>query len=224
MIRTRILTKQNVIRYLFLAAGIVLMALAGLFFSCSGIGMDPLSVLDGGVSAVLRVRLGRAALLVGAVILLLLLFWDRKRIGAGTVAVVVGIGPLLNLFLEFFSYSPTTWIARCLSSLSGVVSFGLGMAFYLHADLGCGPVDALMLHFSERTPISLRTFKVLFDILCVITGGILGGTFGPGTILAAFLTGPSMCAVMKLLGDADNTPKQKKEGPPNETSLSDRTG
>ena len=224
MKRNKLLTKQTIIRYMFLAAGIVLMALAGLFFSCSEIGMDPLSVFYSGVSAVLRIRLGSAALLVGAAILLILFFWDRKRIGVGTVAVVVGIGPLLNLFLEFFSYSPSSWIGKGLSSLAGVAAFGLGMAFYLHADLGCGPVDALMLHFSERTPISLRMFKILFDILCVVIGGILGGTFGLGTIIAAFLTGPSMCAVMKLLGDADDTPKRKRGNSSNEASLSDRTG
>ncbi len=208
---------QTVVRYLFLAAGIVLMALAGLFFSCSAIGMDPLSVFYSGVSAVLHIRLGSAAFLVGCVILLILLFWDRAKIGIGTVAVVLGIGPLLNLFLRFFSYTPSGWVGKGASSLAGVAAFGLGMAFYLHADLGCGPVDALMLHFSERSPVPLRTFKVLFDILCVIIGALLGGIFGIGTILAALLTGPAMCAVMKLLDCAEASQR-------NEVSVSHEAG
>ena len=217
-------TKQRIIRYLFLAAGIVLLALAGFFFFCSGIGMDPLSVLYTGVSEVLHIRLGTTEILVGAAVLVFLFFLDRKRIGVGTVAVVAGIGPLLNLFLEFFSYAPSGWIGKGVSSLAGVAAYGLGMAFYLHADLGCGPVDALMLHFSERVPISLRAFKILFDILCVIIGGILGGTFGIGTITAALLSGPAMCAVMKLLGDADDSSKRKRGSSSNETSLSNRAG
>ena len=216
------LTKQRIIRYLFLVGGIVLLALAGFLFFCSGIGMDPLSVLYTGISEVLHIRLGTTEILAGAAILVFLFFFDRKRIGIGTVAVVAGIGPLLNLFLEFFFYAQSGWAGKGVSSLAGVAAYGLGMAFYLHADLGCGPVDALMFHFSERTPISLRTFKILFDVLCVATGGLLGGSLGLGTILAAFLSGPAMCAVMKLLGDTDGSSKQKKGASSHETGVSDR--
>lgn len=216
--------KSKTARYLFLIAGIVLLALAGLFFSCSGIGMDPLSVLYSGVAKVLHIRLGTAEILMGGGILAFLFFFDRRRIGIGTVAVVAGIGPLLNLFLEFFSYISSGWIGKTASSLAGIAAYGLGMAFYLHADLGCGPVDAVMLHFSERTPISLRAFKILFDVLCVATGGLLGGSLGLGTILAALLAGPAMCAVMKLLGDTDGSSKQKKGASSHETGVSDRIG
>ena len=74
-----------------------------------------------------------------------------------------------------------------------------------------------MLHFSERSPVPLRTFKVLFDILCVIIGALLGGIFGIGTILAALLTGPAMCAVMKLLDCAEASQR-------NEVSVSHEAG
>ncbi|HIT08692.1 MAG TPA: hypothetical protein IAB55_06370, partial [Candidatus Merdivicinus faecavium] len=99
-------------RGVFLAAGIVFMALAGALFSCSGIGMDPLSVLYGGIASVLRIRLGTSALLTGAVVLALLIFRDRKRIGAGTVAVALAIGPLLNLFLDLLPLRPAGWPAQ----------------------------------------------------------------------------------------------------------------
>ncbi len=198
-----------VIRFGFLLAGIILLALAGLFFFCSGIGMDPISVLYSGVAALLGVRLGTADVLIGAVMLTLIFFLDKKRIGIGTVAVVVGIGPLINLFLEYFSYGPQGWIGRIGSTLAGIVSFGLGMACYLHADLGCGPVDAVMLYASERTPVTLRTFKIMFDVACVLVGWAMGGALGLGTILAALLSGPCMTAFMNLLGDGKKPGKER---------------
>lgn len=197
-------------RGIFLAAGIVFMALAGALFSCSGIGMDPLSVLYSGIAAVLHIRLGTSALLTGAVILVLLIFRDRKRIGAGTVAVALAIGPLLNLFLDFLSIRPAGWVSQAAVSLMGAVAYSIGMGLYLYADLGCGPVDALMMHFLERTSIRLRAFKILFDIACVVIGWAMGGSVGAGTLIAAFLTGPMMCAVMKGL-DSFQRLFQRKE-------------
>ena len=224
MKRKDVLSRQMLSRYLFLVSGVVMFSLAGLLFYRSSIGMDPLSVLYTGVSEVLHIRLGTTEILVGAVVLLALLFLDRKRIGLGTVAVVAGIGPLLNLFLDLFAYTPSGWIGKILFSLAGVVVYGFAMAFYLHSDLGCGPVDGLMLYLSERAPVSLRTFKILFDVLCVIIGGLLGGSLGVGTVMAALLSGPAMCAVMKLLGDEEGSAKAKKGDAPHETGLSDRAG
>lgn len=195
----KVTIKNKAVRYLFLALGIVLLALGGLFFFCSGIGMDPLSVLDSGVAAALNIRLGTAALLISVVVLALLLFLCRQRIGIGTVAVSLGIGPLLNLFLAHCSYTPSGWAGKVGSSLAGVAAYGFGMAFYLHADLGSGPVDAMMLWLSEKTPLSLSIFKILFDALCVAAGWLLGGAVGWGTLIAVLLSGPAMCAAGKGL-------------------------
>ena len=75
------------------------MAAAGWLFFCSGLGMDPLSVFCSGLAALLGVKLGTGFLIVNAVVLLVLIFWDRKKIGLGTVAVAAGVGPIINAFL-----------------------------------------------------------------------------------------------------------------------------
>lgn len=203
--------KRKAARYALLALGIFLLALGGLFFSCSGIGMDPLSVFYSGVAATLKVRLGTAALLVSVVVLAFLLVFCRKRIGVGTLAVSLGLGPLLNLLLACFSYTPSGWIGRGISSLAGVAAYGFGMAFYLHADLGGGPVDAMMLWLSEKTPLSLSVFKILFDAFCVAAGWFLGGTVGVGTVIAVLLSGPVMCAVQRGMARIPGFPKWEKE-------------
>lgn len=203
-------SKSMLGKYGFLALGVFFLSLGGMFFSCSGIGMDPLSVFYSGVANVLHVRLGTGTLIVGVVLLAILLFWDRKRIGIGTVAVVAFIGPLINVLLDVFGYTAQGWAIKLISCGAGILSYGIGMACYLHSDLGCGPVDALMLHFEEKAPISLTLFKVGFDVLCVVLGALLGGVFGVGTVLAAFLSGPAMSAILRLLGDDPDADKKQK--------------
>ena len=66
-----------------------------------------------------------------------------------------------------------------------------------------------MLWLQEHTPLALRWFKVGFDIFCVIAGALMGGAFGIGTVSAAFLSGPAMCVVLKLMGrDPEGGQKQ----------------
>lgn len=215
--------KREVIRYVLLALGIFLLTLGGLFFSCSGIGMDPLSVFYSGVAAALKIRLGTAALLVSIVVLICVWIFCRKRIGIGTIAVSLGIGPLLNLLLEYFSYAPSGWIGRGISSLAGVTAYGFGAAFYLYANLGSGPVDAMMLWLSEKTPLSLSLFKILFDAFCVATGWFLGGIAGAGTLIAVLLSGPIMCAVQKGMRNIPGFPNWEEEVS-HEASVSHRAG
>lgn len=204
-------TKELIFRYIYLILGILFFSAAGLFLFCSHLGMDPLSVFYSGVCTIFHIQLGTAALIVGIVVLILLLFLDRSRISVGTVAVALGIGPLINLLLYYFSYNPTGWFDSGLSTLAGLVGYSLGMTFYLHANLGCGPVDALMLFFCDKCPIDLKWFKVLFDMASVVIGWVMGGVFGVGTLIVACLSGPLMCAFMKILDKFSSiAPKKEK--------------
>ena len=47
-------------RLALLLGGVALLSLGGAFFSCSGLGMDPLSVLYSGIAALTKLKLGTA--------------------------------------------------------------------------------------------------------------------------------------------------------------------
>lgn len=198
-------------RSLLLVLGIAVLAMGDLFFSCSGIGMDPVLVFYSGVADTLKIRLGTATLLVSVLLLVILSFLCRSKIGIGTAAVSLGLGPLVNVYLEFFSYSPTGWFGKILSILLAVLSYGLGMALYLHADLGSGPVDILMLFLLEKTRLPLPVFKVLFDAFFAAAGWLLGGALGVGTILAVLLSGPAIGLFQKGVRRLFPLSKQQKE-------------
>ena len=195
------------------------MAAAGWLFFCSGLGMDPLSVFCSGLAALLGVKLGTGFLIVNAVVLLVLIFWDRKKIGLGTVAVAAGVGPIINAFLEFIPFEPASLPIKIAASLGAIVAAAVGVALYLEADFGCGPTDAVMLCLNQRTPLSLRFSKILLDVICTAAGWVMGGAVGIGTLAAALLTGPILAAVRKGLNLVFCEGRR-----PDETNLSDRPG
>ena len=61
-------------RLALLLGGVALLSLGGAFFSCSGLGMDPLSVLYSGIAALTKLKLGTALFAANAVFLILLFF------------------------------------------------------------------------------------------------------------------------------------------------------
>ncbi len=198
-------------RFGFLTLGIAALGMGDLFFSCSGMGMDPVLVFYSGVAAVLRIRLGSATLLISVLLLTVLLFLCRSRIGIGTAAVSLGLGPLVNLYLEFFSFSPSGWPGKILSALLAVLFYGLGMALYLHADLGEGPIDILLLFLLEKTSLPLPLFKVFFDAFFLAAGWLLGGAVGIGTIMAVLLSGPAIGMFQKGIERLSPLSKWQKE-------------
>ena len=69
----------------------------------------------------------------------------------------------------------------------GLVGFASGM--YIGANLGPGPRDGLMTGIARRGP-SIRLTRTIIEVSVLVMGWLLGGTFGIGTILFAFLVGP----------------------------------
>jgi uncharacterized protein len=74
--------------------------------------------------------------------------------------------------------------------LVGIWLIGPGSAFYIGADLGAGPRDTLMLVGSQRTGVRVGIVRGVLELCALAVGIALGGTFGVGTILFAFLVGP----------------------------------
>ena len=67
-----------------------------------------------------------------------------------------------------------------------------GIATYIKADLGVGAIDLISEIISRKTKVQYRLVRVIGDTAFVVIGYILRGTVGVGTVVAAFLTGPTV--------------------------------
>jgi uncharacterized membrane protein YczE len=76
---------------------------------------------------------------------------------------------------------------------------GLGGGIYLIANLGPGPRDGLMTGLQQLTNLPIAWVRSGIEISVVIIGWYLGGTVGLGTMLFAFLIGPSVAGSLYFL-------------------------
>ena len=58
--------------------------------------------------------------------------------------------------------------------------------------LGVGAIDLISEIISQKSHIQYRIVRIVGDISFVVIGYFLGGVVGVGTLVAAFLTGPTV--------------------------------
>lgn len=178
------------IRLLRLVIGLTLFGIGCAVLVQAGIGLDPWTVLAEGLALQTGVGIGWIVVITGA---LVLVAWIplRQKPGIGTIANILIVGTVMQGALAV--------IPPVGDYLWGVVVFLLGIALvaaasgiYLGADLGPGPRDGLMtgLHARFGWPIWVCRFTVEGSVL--VTGWLLGGTVGLGTVLFAVLIGPGV--------------------------------
>ena len=187
------------------------MMLIGILFICicvgcyrlSGFGVDAFTCMNLGVSAFVGMSFGTWQLIVNAVILVIVFFTVRKCIGAGTIVNMVCVGYGADLIcwltLDVFQIEMTLPL-RIAALLAGCVFAGLGVAFYMVAEMGIAPYDsvALIIEKATKKKIRFQYARVISDVTCVvigvvfclIAGGSLWMIVGIGTLCNAFFNGP----------------------------------
>lgn len=86
----------------------------------------------------------------------------------------------------------TNLIVKLIFVAIGLTIMAFGIATYIRADLGVGAIDLISEIISEKAKLQYRVVRVVGDISFVVIGFLLGGTFGIGTLVAAFMTGPTV--------------------------------
>lgn len=171
-----------------LYAGLALYGASSALLVRSGLGLEPWNVLHQGLSERTGLSMGVVLTVTGAVVLLL---WIplRQRPGLGTVSNVLVIGAAMDATLTVLpdAHAP---VVRVLLMVSGIVLNGAATGLYIAARFGSGPRDGLMTGLHQRTGVSIRLVRTAIEITVVVTGFLLGGTVGVGTVLYAVAIGP----------------------------------
>lgn len=171
-----------------LLVGLVLFGVGCAVMIDAGIGLDPWTVFSQGVSNLTGVGIGWIVNLTGFAVLLL---WIplRQRPGIGTVANILVVGTSLQLALPLLG-TPENWFVRVAMFLAGTVLVGVSSGIYIGARLGPGPRDGLMTGLNQRFGWPIWASRLGVEASVLLTGWLLGGTVGLGTVLFAVLIGP----------------------------------
>jgi uncharacterized membrane protein YczE len=174
-------------RLVQLYAGLVLFGVSSSMLLLAGLGVDPWDVFHQGLSRQLGLGVGTWAIIVGAAVLLL---WIplRQRPGFGTLSNVLVVGLVIDLMLDFVP--PVHVLAlQIVVMLGGVVLNGIATGAYIGAGLGPGPRDGLMTGLAARGH-SIRIVRTSIELTVLLTGWLLGGAVGVGTVVYALAIGP----------------------------------
>jgi len=170
-----------------LFAGLVLYGISDAMLLLAGLGVDPWDVFHQGLSRRFGLGVGTWAIIVGVFVLLL---WIplRQRPGFGTLCNVLVVGTVIDIVLA--ALHPVHGLPAQLGVMSaGVILNGIATGAYIGAGLGPGPRDGLMTGLAARGH-SIRVVRTMIEITVLITGWVLGGTVGLGTVVYALGIGP----------------------------------
>ncbi len=190
--------KVVLIRVAIMMVGLAIAHLGVTLFLLTDLGSDPFNVLIQGlfrtVSKVLPfLTHGRVHIAVSLLIMLVLLVVDKSYIKIGTILCMVFGGPIIDLFsliLTPLAIDEKGYLIRIPVLALGCVILAYGMTIVIKSEAGTGPNDLVAVVISDKSHKSFGLIRVLVDFSFVIIGFILGGTFGIGTIICAFLVGP----------------------------------
>jgi uncharacterized membrane protein YczE len=184
-------------RLIQLYAGLALYGVSMALIIRSTLGNMPWDVLHQGVAQRLGWSIGTVSIVVGA---LVLLCWIplRQRPGLGTVSNVVVIGLAVDTALALVP-APESLALRVGLLAAGVLLNAVATAAYIGVHLGPGPRDGLMTGLVGRTGRSVRLVRTSIEVAVVVTGWLLGGTLGLGTVVYAVAIGPLVQVLLPRL-------------------------
>src|ERR1700757_5533824 len=168
------------VRLVQLYAGLLLYGFSSSLLVLAGLGLDPWDVFHQGLSRTFGLAIGTWAIIVGVVVLLL---WIplHQRPGVGTVSNVVLVGLTMNVVLGHV-HPPHMLGVRIACLLVGVLLNGIATGAYIGAGFGPGPRDGLMTGLAARGH-SIRVVRWGLELAVLVTGYLLGGTVGVGTLV-----------------------------------------
>ncbi|MEW5939724.1 MAG: hypothetical protein AB1750_08700 [Chloroflexota bacterium] len=184
--------------FLRIEFGFFLFGLAITLMIRGNLGTSAWAVLEVALSNIFHVTVGTMTVINGFLVLSGALIL-RERIGWGTLANILSIGPWEDFWLARIPSVTNNLPLQIGMLLTAILLMGLASAVYISVDAGAGPRDSLMLAIHRVTGVSIRVARACIEVTVVTVGWLLGGPAGIGTLVFAALVGPSVQAGFKLL-------------------------
>ena len=192
--------KEIMIRIVILFIGLAIAHLGVTLFLLADLGADPFNVLVQGIFRTLSSFLdfpllthGNTHVVICFIIIIALLFIDRSYIKIGTILCMIFGGPIIDFFTAILSgplAGMDSLVTKIIINGLGCVILAFGMTIVIKSDAGTGPNDLVSIVLADKLKKNFGMIRIIVDVSFVVIGFILGGSFGIGTLICAFLVGP----------------------------------
>ena len=182
--------KPSLITLLPLCFGLVIFGVGEALLIAAGTGVSPWVVFAQGVENITGWSIGMANFGVSVGVLI---FWIplRQTPGLGTLLNAIVIAAAIEISLPYLP-QPDLYLLKAVQIFLGILLVGMGSGLYLIANLGPGPRDGLMTGLQRLTNFPIAWVRTTIELTAVVSGWLLGGTVGLGTLLYAFGIGPAV--------------------------------
>ena len=193
-------TKETVIRLWILFLGLVIAHLGVTLFLLADQGSDPFNVLIQGLHSMVIRNMsftpthGTVHMIISFLIIVILLLVDRKYVRVGTLVCMFCGGPIIDFFswlLSGLGIGEAALPIKILILILGCLILASGMSIVIRSEAGTGPNDLVAVVISEKKNLRFSVVRIATDVFFVLAGYLMGGRFGIGTVICAFLVGPA---------------------------------
>jgi uncharacterized protein len=186
-------------RFINLLMGLFLYALGIVITMKANLGFAPWEVFHWGIGKTLGMTIGSVSILTGLFICVLVVLMGEK-LGLGTILNMILIGVFIDLLLSFHLIPQISgFVSGVAVMAAGLFTISFGSYFYINSGFGAGPRDSLMVAIKRKTKLPVGLCRGILEASVVLTGWILGGPVGIGTVLAAFGIGFCIQIVFSLM-------------------------
>ena len=147
----------------------------------TNIGSDPFTVFTQGLANTLGKTPGQANRIILVVLIIAILFIERKRIKIGTLS---------SKIVSIFPIASANFFIKMLIVVLGVFIIAAGFSLVSGSDVGVAPNDIVPFIIQDKTKVQYKYIRIALDATFLIVGFLIGGTVGVGTIIAMLAMGP----------------------------------
>lgn len=194
----KIMDKKLTRQIIGVLIGVIFMGFGISWLVPCGFGTDGYSAMNLAISDRIGWTFGTWQAALNCVMFVVVLLFDRKLIGIGTLANMI----LVGYSCDFFSWIrdmilPTDFFAllwvRIAVAVPALIVFVIAAAVYIDMGLGTSPYDALPFILHKRmSKFSFRIVRIAYDLAFILVGYLFGAPFAVVTIMMAFLLGPAI--------------------------------
>jgi len=177
--------------FIRIQSGFILFGLAITLMIRGNLGTSAWVVLEAALAYKLGITVGTMTVIMGFIVLVSAVAM-REKMGWGTLANILSIGPWVDMWNSFMPSVNENLPLQIGMLLIAILLMGLGSAIYIGVDAGAGPRDSMMLAIKRTTGVSIRVSRAIIEVTVVFLGWLLGGPVGVGTLIYALLIGPSV--------------------------------
>lgn len=192
--------KEIALRIGFILIGVMGAALGCACYILADLGSDPVTAFVQGLGATLGGTPGLGTNILNVTAFVLLLVVNRKLIHIGTFLYTFLLGAMVDVFIALLGAllgSDPGMVLRVIMLVGGTVAIACGLGLYQAAELGIGPTDGINQTIVAKTGMNYRLERILFDLVMAVSGWLLGGVIGLGTIVGMLGVGPIMVPTLE---------------------------